>query len=579
VVSQSASPEAKRGMHRRLSAWEATAHRVLHRLHLDRLRIKILVFALVATLVPSLTMSYHSYSMNREHVNAKISEELRNASSQTAREFNLWLKERFYETRVFSSSYEVTENLELLARPRDAASRNTEASRRVMDYLASVRAKFPDYDELSVLDLGGHRLVPASGAAVGPQLPREWVKQIQADENVIGEAYRDAARDKPVMLIAVPIKAANGRLLGAMVGKLNFVSIQKMLKEFSVGQTGGVHLINREGRIIASSGPTGAATLAARVPAAAAKTLATSSDTIGTYTNVQGRAAIGTMRGVSALGWSVVAEITRAEAFARVSRQRTITLVMLVALVVVIGLTAYVLALTVVRPLERLTAGATQVGSGDFKVSVPVLDYGEVGYLTRTFNTMVAHLRQGREELAAINVTLETLSVTDGLTGLYNHKHFMETLGTEVTRAQRHKHPLSILMIDVDNFKRYNDSFGHQVGDKLLTEIAALLKGAIRSIDYAARYGGDEFVLLLHETSSTDAMQLAERLRKSVAAATFEPGHHKVTVSIGVASYPEHGEKAQAIIESADAVLYEAKRRGRNQSVMATGEHKIARGR
>ena len=72
------------------------------------------------------------------------------------------------------------------------------------------------------------------------------------------------------------------------------------------------------------------------------------------------------------------------------------------------------LALTVVRPLERLTAGATQVGDGDFKVSVPVLDYGEVGYLTRTFNTMVAHLRQGREELAAINVTLETLSVTTG---------------------------------------------------------------------------------------------------------------------------------------------------------------------
>jgi diguanylate cyclase (GGDEF)-like protein len=566
-------------MHRRLSAWEATAHRILHRLHLDRLRTKILVFALVATLVPSLTMSYHSYSMNREHVNAKITEELRNASSQTAREFNLWLKERFYETRVFSSSYEITENLELLARPREAGGRNTEAARRIMDYLASVRAKFADYDELSVLDLAGHRLVPAAGAALAAQLPREWVKQIQSDENVIGEAYRDAARDKPVMLIAVPIKSATGRLLGAMVGKLNFVSIHKVLKEFAVGQTGGVHLVNREGRIIASSAPTGAPALGARVPAAAVKALGANADSIANYASVQGRPVIGTMRSVSALGWAVVAEITRAEAYARVSRQRTITLAMLVALVVIIGLAAYVLALTVVRPLERLSAGATQVGSGDFKVSVPVLDYGEVGYLTRTFNTMVAHLRQGREELAAINVTLETLSVTDGLTGLYNHKHFQETVGNELARAQRHKHPLSILMIDVDNFKHYNDSFGHQVGDKLLTEIAALLKGAIRSIDYAARYGGDEFVLLLHETDATDAMQLAERLRKSVAAATFEPGHHKVTVSIGVASYPEHGEKPQAIIESADAVLYEAKRRGRNQSVMATAEHKVSRRR
>src|SRR5687767_9645926 len=120
VVRPLPSPEKKSGRHRRLAAWEAGAHRVLHRLHLDRIRIKILVFALLATLVPALTLSYHSYSANREHVNARIAEELRNASTQTAREFNLWLKERFYETRVFSTSYEVTENLEQLGRGRDA---------------------------------------------------------------------------------------------------------------------------------------------------------------------------------------------------------------------------------------------------------------------------------------------------------------------------------------------------------------------------------------------------------------------------------------------------------------------------
>jgi diguanylate cyclase (GGDEF)-like protein len=576
-VSGLPSPEDTRGRHRRLSAWEATAHRLLHRLHLDRLRLKILVFALVATLLPSLTMSYHSYSMNREHVNAKISEELRHASSQSAREFNLWLKERFYETRVFSSSYEVTENLELLARPGDA--RQSEASRRLAQYLGSVRAKFADYDELAVLDLEGHRLVPAGPPAIVAKLPRDWVKQIQADENVIGEAFREANRDRPAMLIAVPIKSASGRRLGAMVGKLNFESIRKTLATFSVGQTGGVHLITRDGRIIVSSATIAGGTLAGRLSATAAKTLAASSDELANYSDYRGQRAIGMMRPVSALGWAVVAEIPRAEAYARVSRQRTVTLLMLVALVILIGAAAYVLALTVVRPLERLTAGATQVGDGNFKVSVPVLDYGEVGYLTRTFNTMVAHLRQGREELAAINVTLETLSVTDGLTGLYNHKHLMDTLGKELARAQRLKHPLSILMIDVDNFKHYNDSFGHQVGDKLLTEIAALLKRATRNIDYAARYGGDEFVLLLHEINAPDAMQLAERLRKSVAAATFEPGHHKVTVSVGVATYPDHGDDAQAMIESADAVLYEAKRGGRNQTVMATGAQRVTRRR
>jgi diguanylate cyclase (GGDEF)-like protein len=556
-------------MHRRLAAWEATAHRVLHRFHLDRIRLKILVFAIVATLVPTLTMSYHSYSMNREHVNAKIAEELRNASTQTAREFNLWLKERFYETRVFSSSYEVTENLEQLGRPRDPGRQSPEASRRLMDYLASVRSKFPDYDELSVLALDGQRLVPAGGAALGPRLPRDWVKQIQADGNVIGEAFRDATRDKPAMLIAVPIKAASGRLLGAMAGQLNFDTLERLLKSFAVGQTGHVHLLDRDARVIISSGAVAASPLATRVSEAATASLVANGEAMATYRNHHGQPAIGTMRPVSALGWTVVAEISRAEAYGRVSRQRNITLVMLGGLVIAVGLAAYVLALTVVRPLERLTAGAKQVGSGDFKVDVPVLDYGEVGYLTRTFNTMVTHLREGREELAAINSALETLSVTDGLTGLFNHKHLMATLASEVARAERHKHPLSILMIDVDHFKEYNDRFGHQMGDKLLADIAAIFKQTTRSIDYAARYGGDEFLLLLHEVAADDAMQLADRVRSKVAAARFEPGDHKVTVSIGVASYPEHGDTAGAVIAAADAGLYKAKRGGRNETVRA----------
>jgi len=198
-----------------------------------------------------------------------------------------------------------------------------------------------------------------------------------------------------------------------------------------------------------------------------------------------------------------------------------------------------------------------------------VLDYGEVGYLTRAFNTMVTQLREGREKLAAINVALETLSVTDGLTGLFNHKHLMQTLQTELARAQRHKHPLSVLMVDVDHFKQYNDRFGHQMGDKLLADVAALFKRTTRSIDYAARYGGDEFLLLLHEVASADALMLADRVRRAVAATKFGPGDHKVTVSIGVASYPEHGETAEAIIASADAGLYKAKRSGRNETVLA----------
>src|SRR5687767_5792 len=572
VVRPLSSAEKKGGRHRRLAAWEAGAHRVLHRLHLDRIRIKILVFALLATLVPTLTLSYHSYSANREHVNAKIAEELRNASTQTAREFNLWLKERFYETRVFSTSYEVTENLEQLGRGRDAGRQAAEAIRRLTEYLASVRAKFADYDELCVIGLDGERLVPADGERLRARLPNEWAKQIRADDNVVGEAYRDPRHDRPVILIAVPIKAANGRLLAAMVARLNFDGIDKIVKGFAMAHGGGVHIVDRHSRMIVTSAPTTAPVLTARLPAAATTKLLDAGDATTHYADASGRSVIGTMRPVSVIGWTVVAEIARAEAYARVSRQRNVALATLAGLVIAVGFAAYVLALTVARPLERLTAGATQVGDGDFDVHVPVLDYGEVGYLTRAFNTMVTQLRDGRQELAAINVALETLSVTDGLTGLFNHKHLIQTLHTEVARAQRHKHPLSVLMIDVDHFKQYNDQFGHQLGDKLLADIAALFKRTTRSIDYVARYGGDEFLLLLHEVASADALLLADRVRDAVAAATFGPGDHKVTVSIGVASYPEHGETAEAVIASADAGLYRAKRSGRNEIVLASGD-------
>jgi diguanylate cyclase (GGDEF)-like protein len=218
------------------------------------------------------------------------------------------------------------------------------------------------------------------------------------------------------------------------------------------------------------------------------------------------------------------------------------------------------------------------VSAGDLDVRLPVADRGEVGYLTRVFNHMVTRLREGRDELAASNAALSEknrelreLSVTDGLTGLYNHKHLLETLATEVARCRRLKHPFSILMIDLDHFKEYNDTHGHLAGDAVLSRISALFKESIRNIDYAARYGGEEFCLLLPEVGIDGAVRAAERIRLLVAGETFgsEDQPASVTVSIGVAEFPEHGDGPEALIATADAALYDAKRRGRNRVVQA----------
>jgi len=278
------------------------------------------------------------------------------------------------------------------------------------------------------------------------------------------------------------------------------------------------------------------------------------------------------------LEWGVVAEKERAKAYAQIVRLRNVTLVLVVGLLFFIGLGAYLLGLNLVRPLDSLTGGASKVAAGDLEVDLPVLSSSEVGYLTGVFNDMVARLRQGREELAAINKTLRKknkelheLSITDSLTGLYNRKHLMETLDKEVARSKRHKHDFVVLVVDIDDFKEYNDTYGHLAGDEVLSRLASVFKKSVRSCDYVARYGGEEFILVLPEIGPKDGVKAAERIRKKVVKEKFA-GDGKpiqVTVSVGVASYPKDGDDPQAIIRHADAALYQAKESGRNQVVLA----------
>lgn len=156
----------------------------------------------------------------------------------------------------------------------------------------------------------------------------------------------------------------------------------------------------------------------------------------------------------------------------------------------------------------------------------------------------------------------EQLSVTDALTGLLNRRYLEERLTEEIKRSNRHEFPVSFMMIDVDEFKSYNDTFGHTEGDRALQIVANCLKDSLRSIDVAARYGGEEFSILLPQTNSSEAAVIAERIRERVEQADFP--HRQVTVSIGVASISLSLNSAHDLIRAADRALYEAKRCGKN---------------
>ncbi len=190
------------------------------------------------------------------------------------------------------------------------------------------------------------------------------------------------------------------------------------------------------------------------------------------------------------------------------------------------------------------------------EMTVTFAPYLLVGYLTSLLAADLKNARQG----------LELLSDTDELTGLKNRRAFNAALEAEFKKAVRYNRVFSVLMLDADDLKPVNDRFGHAAGDKLIVSIAQVVQESLRETDILARYGGDEFVVILNETTRDRAVEVAERIRKSVENTSFSSSGERVssTISVGVACFSENSQDGIEIIAQADEKLYESKRKGKN---------------
>ncbi len=170
---------------------------------------------------------------------------------------------------------------------------------------------------------------------------------------------------------------------------------------------------------------------------------------------------------------------------------------------------------------------------------------------------------------ARLHSRTKLMALTDALTGLYNNRYFMQVFPHELVRARRYMKPLSIIMIDVDNFKKLNDTYGHPKGDQVLASLGNVLSGSLRAADFSFRYGGEEFAVILPETRLDGAFMVAESLREKIAkGVTPMLGRNAelaVTVSLGVAGYPSDGTTTEQLLAHADACLYKAKRQGKDR--------------
>ncbi|NJD39353.1 MAG: diguanylate cyclase [Geobacter sp.] len=219
-------------------------------------------------------------------------------------------------------------------------------------------------------------------------------------------------------------------------------------------------------------------------------------------------------------------------------------------------------------------------GNDDREMKIKGLEQGACDFITKPFDPeeLVARMRVHlkikhlQDDLKRSNELLLELSNTDHLTGLFNRRFLMECLDKEVQRARRKDGQVALLLLDIDHFKRVNDTHGHLQGDVVLQKVALHIQKELRSYDVAARYGGEEFVAVLPDTSLKEAFNVADRIRLSIQGMHFAGSlsNERVTVSLGVALFPARGiDDTDGLLRSADEALYQAKERGRNRVVVS----------
>src|SRR4029077_276762 len=235
------------------------------------------------------------------------------------------------------------------------------------------------------------------------------------------------------------------------------------------------------------------------------------------------------------------------------------------------------------RDLRSVPQAAKFFKESASRMSIPLISFGQVlGVLALDSSKVDAFGEADLQSLESVTDICATaiqnahyvervkqLAYLDGLTGIFNRRFFELRIMEEIERARRYGTGMSVIMADIDHFKRLNDEFGHLLGDEVLRQVSSLFHQQVRKIDVVCRYGGEEFAILLTQTKKEQALTVAEKLRKIVEGWQFTGAPRTVTISAGVASYPEHGTVPDDLIRGADSALYAAKQAGRNRACLA----------
>jgi diguanylate cyclase (GGDEF)-like protein len=547
-------------------------------LFLSRLALKILVILLLCGVLPAFLAVRQLLRRNEEILGERVRDALATHLVRRKAEIDAWMGERLRDETRWASAYIVFDAVESILRSGNDVGR---ARQSLSDYLQSVLGNTRVYESLFVVDLQGNVLASTRTERLEKAVRRRLGGDGDLGRGVVVSVQRSEVLERPTLLALHAIRGRRGTTLAFFVERIDLRELEVLLRPSDGDPPLSFWLVDRDGGVFIRRGAVPSEAEPGRLLLRVGRSEVVSEGTLDDSTpSLYSVAPL-----ASPLDGRLLVAVRVAEALRpRAEWRRSVLWVSLLGVGVM--LVAFVWATRgVLRPILFLSEGARRLSAGDLNVFLPVWGRDEIGALTATFNEMIRRLREGREtiedardelaraneDLRAANQTLEALAITDGLTGLYNHRHFQDTLEREIRRCDREGRPLSLLMLDIDHFKQFNDRWGHTEGDAALRRVAGQMMKTIRTSDSAFRYGGEELALLLPGCMKEQAREVAEKVRLAVEDSWTRRGAAgpRLTVSIGVATSPEDARVARALVDAADGALYAAKAQGRNCVVVA----------